>query len=707
MLTPTGITSANYWSAIKTGNHTHIRMTFTGQNIVLDDSDIAINGIAIHDMFNGETDLVFGKAVCKQFTANILNSSKLNGLVWTGEFTLEMGVEVGNPATTYWVQLGIFSGEKPNNVTTVDVIQFTAYDRMTQFDVLADKFLDSLTYPKTVKNIYDLLCAYIGLSNVAGDELANIMDRSYSVLPVDMSGYTCRDILALIAEACGCYAKIDNQGRVVMRWFTNNTSHAITGDEEFSIESGDINDGLTWDEADTYTWNEIDNLTWDDICGYQEAYSIDMIQVRQSGNDLDVNYPAYYGGNMYVIVDNPFLFTSTAAEITNYIKPLYDRMVAFGGYLPVNISCVGCWLVEAGDIITATVKTNTITVPIFVKSMTWNGAINDSYETTGNKQRTVYSSNADREKVINSKYIRMFVEDNFYQRRSGIEINNDGVEIYGNKYVLIETSSIYKWTYDRMGISLGIDDDYYKMKFFIGEHPENNTYNERNGIAIFDSDDGDGNTYHNIQLISRMDWLESGEFVSRLIGVTLGMGLGYRSGLSVSCLRSRANGLDYLGSDDHHWGGLFVNRIYGFHPSSGNVSGRLTLYPSTNNLNNRLNILDTNNQLVLSQGGTSTYKLLFEGSITGGSYGTTLPNDLTDMNALTEPGHYWGNIQGNSNVPSNISFGQCEVIVTKSPYTNQGYDYVHQVIINYDCTMYVRSGLVTGSWNSWKKITMT
>ena len=64
MLTPTGVTTSAYWDAIKAGNATHVRLTFIGQNIVLDDSDIDISsGLEITDIFNGDTDLVFGKAV--------------------------------------------------------------------------------------------------------------------------------------------------------------------------------------------------------------------------------------------------------------------------------------------------------------------------------------------------------------------------------------------------------------------------------------------------------------------------------------------------------------------------------------------------------------------------------------------------------------------------------------------------------------------
>lgn len=450
MISPTGVTYSNYWNAIKAGNPTHVRFTFLGQNIVLDDSDIYLNsGVTVTDMFNGDTDLVFGKTLSKQITVTFLNSSKLNNLRWTGEFTLEFGVEIGNPATTYWVNMGYFSGEKPKNVTSVQTIEFTAYDRMGKFDVLADEFVKSLIYPKTVQQIYNALCTYVGIQNVAGDELANIKNRSFSSAPSDMQGYSCRDILAMLAEACGCYAKITSAGKVKLVWFTDNTAHAVTGTEEFSVESGDVNDGMTWDEADTFTWNEFDNFTWNDVCGYQEAMRIDRLYVKQLSNDLSINYPNDYGTMIYSIVDNPFLPVSTYNDVTDYLAPIYDRLYNFGGYLPVNLDCVGNWCVEAGDIITIDVNNLTIAFPIFVKTMKWNGAINDSYETTGNSIRPIYDNDSTKQRVFTSNKIEAFVEDyvedytesNYYKLRSGISIEPSGVKISGGKYLKLESGS--------------------------------------------------------------------------------------------------------------------------------------------------------------------------------------------------------------------------------------------------------------------------
>lgn len=449
MITPSGVTSSAYWDAIKAGNPSHVRITFLGQDIVLTDADIEISdGVSITDILNGETDLVFGKAVCKQVRMTILNSDHLDGLIWTGEFQLEMGVEINS--STEWVTIGYFTGEKPRNVTTVETIEFTAYDRMTKFDILADDFVKGIAYPATVQTIYNNLCAFVGITKVSGDELPNIMSRSFASAPMEMQGYTCRDVLSWIAEACGCYAKIDNDGNCKMVWFIDNTGHDVTEAEEFGIETADIHNGLTWDVADTYTWDEIGNMTWNDVCGYGEAYSIDQILVKQVGSDLDINYPYPYGGNVYMIVENPFLPIGSGTELNNYIKPIYDRLVAFGGYLPVKAECVGNWCVEAGDIITLSVNGSNISFPIFCKTMHWDSSINDEYETTGNNERAIYTSEKSKQKVIESNKIELYVgelrdevDQNYYKVRSGIAIKPEGIEISGGKYVKIKSGGSF------------------------------------------------------------------------------------------------------------------------------------------------------------------------------------------------------------------------------------------------------------------------
>ena len=385
MLTPSNVTVADFNTAVKNDAPSHIKMTFTGQNIVLEDEDIEVSGMVLQNLLNADTDLTFGKAVMSSLNVNILNSNKLNNIDWNGEFKLEIGVEVGG--STEYITLGYFTGSRPEKVTNVDVISFTANDRMQKFDILADEWLASLTYPKTVAQMYASLCTYVGISSESGNELANIMSRSFSAAPITNTGLLCRDVLSAIAEACGCYAKIASSGKVKMVWFTDQTGYVLTGDDEFSADGFDV------------SLADVDTIT-----------GIDGVSVKQTEDDIGVEVPSGATGNIYLIVDNPFLVTANASEVTSYITPIYNRLNALGGYLPCSVQCIGNPLVEAGDIITAYVNGQSVSMPIFVKNLHWNSRCTDSYEATGNMKREAVKT-SDRQKLSQGGRYHKFKND--------------------------------------------------------------------------------------------------------------------------------------------------------------------------------------------------------------------------------------------------------------------------------------------------------
>ena len=441
MLTPVGVTTSNYINALKADSPVHVKMTFTAQGVVLTDQDVDISsGLTMNDILNGDIDLTFGRAVMKQLTIGIINSNRVSGLIWTDEFDLELGVDIG--VNTYYVKIGTFIGEKPNNINNVQIINFTAYDYMQKFDGLADDYWEGITFPATVESIYHGLCDYVGVGYVSGDELPYIMNRTFTTAPAQLQGYTCRDLLAWLAEACGCYAKINADGNCKMVWYTDHSSSlAFALDDEFHIETADLNTGLTWDEFDQYYWDDADKLQWNDVCSYEEAYAIDCIQVKQLGADIDVCYPMEPDGNVYMIVENPFLSVESADDIQYYIKPLFDRLVAHGGHLPMEVQCVGNYLVETGDIISVDVDgVNTLYSPVYTRTFKWKGSCTDTYETTGNVERQKVSSE-NRAKLVSRNNIRFVAKDLYYNIQSGIDIEPEGITIDGNKFIKMKSGS--------------------------------------------------------------------------------------------------------------------------------------------------------------------------------------------------------------------------------------------------------------------------
>ena len=472
MLTPTGVTMADYIAAVKSDAPCHVRMTFTEQGTVFTDDDIEQSGTSIASVLNGDTNLTFGKAVMATMHTSLFISGKTMQLIWDKEFKLEVGLEVGN--STEWTTIGYFSGERPEKLSSMGLIDFTAKDRMHKFDILADDWLKSLTYPKTLKQLYDSLCAFVGIQNESGDELSAIMSRSFSSAPIVANGLLCRDILALIAEAAGCYAKITPGGKCKLVWFTDHTSdYSLTGNDEFTDDAygiGFSDESLTWEDLEGYTWEEMEQLRWSEIDYYYQQMHIHALTVKQTEDDIGVTVPSNAGNvTTYMIVDNPFLVHSTDAEVTAYIQPIFNRLDAFGGYLPMNMSCVGNPLIEAGDIINVEVRGEIVALPIFYKTMMCTASCTDNYEATGTVNREQVSSDV-REKLsqggrmhifrnnIDELYSAIFdnngnskiaqnasgielLAEGKYDIQSGIDIKSEGIEIKGGKYVKIFAGS--------------------------------------------------------------------------------------------------------------------------------------------------------------------------------------------------------------------------------------------------------------------------
>lgn len=696
--------NATVWDAIKAGTPVHVRMIFTGQNITLEDRDISLeSGLVVNDIFNGDTDLVFGKTVCKQINVRILNSDRLDGLSWTGEFLLQMWMEISS--VEYTCDIGYFTGEKPKNVTTARYIDFTAYDRMKRFDVIADEFWNSLTFPKTIKQIYIALCNYVGVT-MAYEVPSAPFNRSFAESPVDMKGYTCRDILGWIAEETCSYAIIEYDGRCSIKWFKNN-NHAITVNEEFRVESADLNPGLTWDQFDQLTLEKQESMTWNDAAGYHEAYAVDQLLIKQVDTDFDINYPAALGGNVYAIVDNPFIVISLASDVEDYVKPLFSRISAFGGYLPFSMECIGDPAVEAGDIITADINGTTLTVPIFVKTMRWNGGITDIYETTGQIPRSTYGTNANKQTVLNANSLKMFVRNQYYDRKSGIEIKDEGVTIEGDKYIILQASSNYTWTYDKNGINLKTNNDSgYDYKFWIGEGIRDGwTLSAKTAL-----------TFHELGATSGTDYIKYNELgISITREVTSGgtttqtlsrfiFGGGYESSEYDTLVPAiiPLYGAPMLGDAYHSWSRAFINYICGYTMSNG--YGRLTLVPSEHDIQTRFQLLTDANHMYAQKAGNSAKTLVFRGLFEGGSVGQT--TTVTDMNNLTTPGHYWMTFSSSvAHKPSSLANNSyCEVIVSKAPdgVSND----IHQMIIK-ENEIYVRLAWMGTSWGSWYKFTGT
>ena len=433
MLTPTGISVLDYVNALRADCPTHIRITFINKGIVLTDQHIEQSGLRVNSILNGDTDLTIGRAVMSTVSIAILKGDHLNGIRWDDEIKVEVGLEVSE--TTYWVTIGYFTGTKRFSMATVDVIDYSANDRMQLFDVMCGEWLDSLTFPMTFEEMFHSLCAFVGLNYDDGSALPNIMSRSFAALPSTISdGMTCRDVLSYMAEACGCYARITANGDCQMFWYdTNGSGYTVRQDDQFNLEYFDLLQGKSWAELESYKWEDLEDLTWAEIGGYEKMFVVDALTVKQSATNTYVRYPSdTQNGNIYFIIDNPFLDVGSVADATAYILPIYERLSSFPGYLPMQVECVGNPPVESGDIIGVEIGDKLVNSPIFVKTMTVNTAVTDNYDITGEIRR----------ELISDETYEKLNQGTKYTVQNDIKIANNQIEILPGGKLLFNEGAI-------------------------------------------------------------------------------------------------------------------------------------------------------------------------------------------------------------------------------------------------------------------------
>ena len=141
--------------------------------------------------------------------------------------------EGGDRKRYEFVPLGWFTAERPK---APDVIQIdlTCYDFMQKFDDDMPSRSDlNLTYPTTIKNMLDKLCAYVGVSHNASSFINST--ATISKEPDDFENVTMREVLKWIAEAAGSNARFNRDGVLELAWLKSTSqSYAATNYSEFN-----------------------------------------------------------------------------------------------------------------------------------------------------------------------------------------------------------------------------------------------------------------------------------------------------------------------------------------------------------------------------------------------------------------------------------------------------------------------------------------
>ena len=224
----------------------------------------------------------------------------------------------GDVLTLYWVndsgtktKVGIYYCEKPNYQGlmremsgTSTVYKVVAYDTMSKLDTDFSGWLhaNQAQFPKTIWQLVQLACQRAGVA-LASSGLP--INSSYSVQAFYADDLTCRQIISWAAEAAGCYAHMNADGKLQFLTYTDKRRTAK----------------ITPDGASNSTAYYADSLSYEDYT----VKAIEKVQIRQSDSDVGVIYPdSTTATNTYAVQGNLLLTTGTEANLKSVVQNLYN-----------------------------------------------------------------------------------------------------------------------------------------------------------------------------------------------------------------------------------------------------------------------------------------------------------------------------------------------------------------------------------------------
>ena len=226
-------------------------------------------------------------------------------------------------------KVGVFYAEKPTR-TKRNSYKVTAYDTMSKLDADFSGWLhaNQAQFPKTIWQLVQLACQRAGVT-LASSSLP--INGSYSVQAFYADDLTCRQIISWAAEAAGCYAHMNADGKLQFLTYTDKRSTAK----------------ITPDGASNSTAYYADSLSYEDYA----VKAIEKVQIRQSDSDVGVIYPdSTTATNTYAVQGNLLLTTGTEANLKTVAQNLYNVLKSVT-YTPCKVSVPSSSGLACGQIV--------------------------------------------------------------------------------------------------------------------------------------------------------------------------------------------------------------------------------------------------------------------------------------------------------------------------------------------------------------------
>ena len=272
----------------------------------------AVKNLTLHTAVNAGKEFAIGSAYSDYIEAEIWADPGGSLQITAGDaLTYYRQDDAGNRT-----KVGVFYAEKPTR-TKRNSYKVTAYDTMSKLDADFSGWLraNQAQFPKTIWQLVQLACQRAGVT-LASSSLP--INGSYSVQAFYADDLTCRQIISWAAEAAGCYAHMNADGKLQFLTYTDKRSTAK----------------ITPDGASNSTAYYADSLSYEDYT----VKAIEKVQIRQSDSDVGVIYPdSTTATNTYAVQGNLLLTTGTEANLKTVVQNLYNVLKNVT-YTPCKVS---------------------------------------------------------------------------------------------------------------------------------------------------------------------------------------------------------------------------------------------------------------------------------------------------------------------------------------------------------------------------------
>ena len=285
----------------------------------------AVKSLTLHTAVNAGQEFTIGSAFSDYIEAEIWADPGGSLQITAGDaLTYYRQDDAGNRT-----KVSVFYAEKPTR-TKRNSYKITAYDTMSKLDADFSGWLhaNQAQFPKTIWQLVQLACQRAGVT-LASSSLP--INGSYSVQAFYADDLTCRQIISWAAEAAGCYAHMNADGKLQFLTYTDKRSTAK----------------ITPDGASNSTAYYADSLSYEDYT----VKAIEKVQIRQSDSDVGVIYPdSTTATNTYAVQGNLLLTTGTEANLKSVVQNLYNVLKNVT-YTPCKVSVPSSSGLACGQIV--------------------------------------------------------------------------------------------------------------------------------------------------------------------------------------------------------------------------------------------------------------------------------------------------------------------------------------------------------------------